>query len=713
MTSELSRRSFVIITAGAGAGLMLGIRIGSARSVIDASPVPPEWTPNAWLRIDDAGVVTIFAPKAEMGQGVFTALPMIVAEELDADWSKVRIEQSPARNPYDTATGGSDSVRSSWMPLRQAGATARAMLIAAAAVEWDVASTDCSTEPGAVVHAPTRRRLTYGALASKAAKLPVPDVSTLRLKSPDAFRLVGKSMPRRDAKAKTDGSAIFGIDVKVPGMLVASVARCPVYDGRLAHLDDKKARAVPGVRGVIPLDAMRDVALPARVAVVADSTWAAIKGRRALVVEWAGGANGEFSSAEMFAAAHAALSTDGDVMQQVGDVKTAKAGAARVVEQVYEVPFLAHATMEPMNCTARVTDSAAELWIPSQFGSAMQARVAKFLNLPVDAVTVHVTFLGGGFGRRAYADFVIDAVQIAKAAGAPVKVVWSREEDIQHDLYRPASVQRLRAALDASGRPVSWENRIAGPSNEGFWHPASQHKGQADAPETIPYDIQNRLADFVYVPAPVPVGAWRAVRHTQNVFCIESFIDELAHEAGTDPIAFRLSLLGGNARAHQVLTTVRDNSGWGKPLPKGRGRGVAFMDYAGTYVAHVAEVAVAADGTIRVDRVTCAFDCGQMINPDTVRAQIESSVIWAMSAALWGEITVLHGRTVQSNFNDYRVARMSDTPVIDVHLISNHETPTGVGEPSVPGVAPAIANAVWAATARRLRRLPLNGERQA
>lgn len=707
MTNCLSRRGFVTLVAGAGAGLVLGVRIDSAYASDDARPEAADWVPNAFLRIDDAGTVTIITPKAEMGQGVFTAIPMLVAEELDADWAAVRIEQSPARAPYETATGGSDSVRSSWLPLRQAGAAARAMLIAAAAAEWQVAAAECSTEPGVVIHAATQRRLTYGALASRAATASLPDVASLPLKTPEAFRLIGKPTVRRDLAAKGDGSAVFGVDVKVPGMLVASVARCPVYDGTLAHADDTKARAVTGVRQVVTLDAVRQAGLPARVAVVADSTWAAMKGRRALVLEWNGGPQAEFSSRALFAAARAALQGDGDVTQNVGDVAAAKARAAQTIEATYEMPFLAHATMEPMNCTAHVTDSSAELWIPTQFGDAMQKRVATFLNFPVDAVTVHVTFLGGGFGRRAYGDFVIDAVQISKAVRAPVKVVWSREEDVQHDLYRPASVQRLRAALDEQGHPLTWENRVAGPATAGYWTPGSDHPGRNDAPEAIPYAIPNRIADFVYVPAPVPLGAWRSVRHSQNIFSVESFVDELAFAAHADPIAYRLALLEGNARAQHVLETVRERSGWSQALPKGRGRGLAFMNYGGTLVAHVAEVTVGRGGSVRVDRVTCALDCGQMVNPDTVRAQVESGVIWGLSATLWGEITVEHGRTVQSNFHDYRVARMRDVPIIDVHLVENHEMPSGVGEPPVPGVAPAIANAVFAASGRRIRRLPL------
>jgi isoquinoline 1-oxidoreductase subunit beta len=709
VSAPISRRSFVGISAGAGAGLLLGIRLDSSRAFA-SPPAPAEWTPNAWLRVSESGIVTIIAHKAEMGQGVFTALPMMVAEELDAKWDDVRVEQSPARAPYETATGGSDSVRSTWLPLRQAGAAARSMLIAAAAAEWQVAAAECTTEPGVVVHAPSKRRTTYGSVASKAATMPVPDVATLSLKSPDAFRIIGTPVVRRDAAAKGDGSAIFGMDVKVPGMLVASVARCPVYEGTLARLDDAKARAVRGVRKIVTLEAARPYGLPARVAVVADTTWAAMKGRRALEIEWNGGSNAEFSSAAMFVTARDALAKDGDVMRTVGDVQAARSRATQTIERTYELPFLAHATMEPMNCTARVTDTSAELWVPTQFGDAMQKRVANFLKLPVDAVTVHVTFLGGGFGRRAYADFVIDAVQIAKAAGAPVKVVWSREEDVQHDLYRPASVQRLRAALDDAGRPVSWENRTAGPGTDGYWNPASQHPGRNEQPDAIRYTIPNQLTDFVYVSAPVPVGAWRAVQHTQNVFCIESFIDELARAARTDPIDYRLALLD-DPRARHVLEVVREQSGWSRPVPSGRGRGVAFMNYADTRVAHVVEVTVASGGAVRVDRFTCAFDCGQLINPDTVRAQIESAVIWGLSAALWGEITVEHGRTVQSNFNDYRVARMRDTPAIDIHLVVNHESPSGVGEPAVPGVAPAIANAVFAATGRRVRQLPLTPAR--
>jgi isoquinoline 1-oxidoreductase beta subunit len=708
MTHIVSRRSFVTVLTAAGAGLVLGVRVGNPRGGNAASRAPDAWTPNAWIRVDPTGAVTIIVAKAEMGQGVFTALPMIVAEELDADWTSVRIEQSPARAPYDCTTGGSDSVASSWTPLRQAGATARAMLIAAAAAEWNVAPDECRTEPGFVVHSATNRRASYGSLASRAAGVTMPDPTKVPLKSPDEFRIVGKPIVRRDLAAKTDGSAVFGIDVRVPGMLVASVTRCPFHGGTLEHMDDTKTRAVRGVRRIVTLDPVRNAGLPARVAVVAADTWAAMKGRQALSITWNAGSSRDLSSEALFARARTAVKSGAGstVTEKQGDVDAAASGAARVIEQTYEVPLLAHTTMEPMNCTAHVTDSSAELWVPTQFGDAAQGRVAKFLNLPVDAVTVHVTFLGGGFGRRAYHDFVIEAVQIAKAVGNPVKVVWSREEDVQHDLYRPSSVQRIRAALDANGRPITWENRAAGQSNNGYWHPESQ-AADSEHPDTILYGIPNRRTEFIYVGGAVPIGAWRSVRHSQNVFCIESFMDELAHAANADPINYRLTLLDGQPRAQAVLHSVRELSGWSKSLPKGRGRGVAFMKYAGTYVAQTAEVTVARDGALHVDRIACAFDCGQLVNPDTVRAQIESAIVWGLSAALWGEITIRGGRTVQSNFHDYRVARMADTPVIDVHLMTNREEPSGVGEPGVPCVAPAIANAVYAATKRRIRRLPL------
>jgi isoquinoline 1-oxidoreductase beta subunit len=708
MTEHISRRGFIALASTAGAGLALGIRFGTADAAdaTDDAHSSAAFAPNAWLRVEPSGRVIIVMAKSEMGQGVLTALPMIVAEELDADWNAVTIERSPATQAYPTFTGGSQSVRTMWTPLRQSGATARAMLVAAAAAQWRVPVAECTTNAGVVMHAKTSRRLGYGALAVRAASLPVPAPETVPLKAAKDFRLVGKPITRRDLPDKVKGRAIFGIDVRVPGMLVASVARCPEFGGAIGRVNDTHARAVAGVRQIVRLDALPDKGLPARVAVLADTTWAAMEGRRALEIEWTPGPDHAFDSEAMFEHARGALDIAGEIMEQVGEQKP-PADPSRVIQRDYELPFLAHATMEPMNCTAHVTSTHAEVWAPTQMGGGMQKAVAKFLSLDPSAVTVHVTLLGGGFGRRAYSDFVIDAVQIAKAAKRPVKVIWSRDEDIQHDLYRTASVQRLRAELDASGKPVSWFNRVAGPSDAGYWNPKSLHMGEMDPPEVIPYAIQNRIADFVYVPAPVPLGAWRAVVNTQNAFCVESFIDELAVATKQDPVEFRLAMLDGKPRMQNVIRLAAESAGWGKPLPQGRGRGISFFDYDGTYVAQVAEVTVAADGAIRVDRVTCAFDCGQMVNPDTIRAQIEGSVAWAVSATLYGEITVKNGRTVQSNFNDYPVIRLPEMPRVDVHLVVNEEEPSGVGEPAVPGVAPAVANAVFAATGRRVRRLPL------
>jgi len=667
-----------------------------------------EFSPSAWIRVDGNGDVTILSHKSEMGQGVWTALPMIVAEEMDADWRRVRIERAPTRPNFDTATGGSSSVSDSWDPLRRAGAVARALFISAAARQWQVPESDCRTESGAVIHTLSSRRADYGALAAVAATLPVPDAATVRLKDPAAFRLVGRDTPKRDTPLKVTGEATFGIDVKVPGMLVASVARCPTYGGRVARVNDAKARALPGVRNVFVLDPVPRYH-PGRVAVIADDTWSAMQGRRALEIEWDLGPDAGYSTDAMWSDARSAVNADDRaifVMKSGARVPLPMTGPG-VIEATYEVPFLAHACMEPMNCTAHVRADAADIWVPSQFPQQARATAARLTGLPEDKVEVHVTFLGGGFGRRAYQDFVIEAVQLSQKAGAPVKVIWTREDDIQHDLYRPAQLQRFRATLGADGLPVAWHNRVVGLSQERWWNPATTTPERRERGEHPPYNIENYLLDFVDIRGPVPMGAWRAVQNGQNGFCFESFIDECAQAARQDPVAYRLSLLTGKPRQQNVVRLAAERAGWSERLPAGRGRGVSFFDYDGTYVAQVAEVTVSQAGAVHVDRVVCAFDCGTLVNPDTVRAQVESAVIWGASAALFGEIPVREGRTQQSNFHDYRMLKLADSPRIEVHLVRNVETPTGVGEPAVPGVAPAIANAVFAATGRRVRRLPM------
>jgi isoquinoline 1-oxidoreductase beta subunit len=709
----VSRRAFVVTTAVAGTGFLLGVRIPQRRrqgdvaaEALESSGAEP-FSPNAWVRLDESGEVTILVHKSEMGQGVWTALPMIVAEEMDADWKRVRAARAPTRPEYDTATGGSSSVRESWDALRHAGAAARAMLVAAAAKRWNVPESECSTSAGEVIHTKSGRRVGYGSLARDAAGLTPPDTKSLTLKDPRTFRILGKDTRRLDTPDKISGKAVFGIDVKVPNMLVAVVARCPTFAGKVARVDDAKARAVPGVRQVITLDPVPKQH-PGRVAVLADDTWSAMQGRRALDVTWDYGDQASFSSEAMWEDARRRVNDDADatVNRQWATPDTSKTSTMHTVEATYELPFVAHACMEPMNCTASVTADKVELWLPSQFPEQARRVASQLTNVPIEKVEAHVTYLGGGFGRRAYQDFVVEAVQLSQKAGRPVKVLYTREDDIQHDLYRPAQLQRFRAQLDASGRPLTWDNRVVGPSTELWWNPKSTQPGRREAGEEPPYDVMTARNDFVPVASPVPLGAWRAVQNGQNGFCFESFVDECAHTMGVDPVAYRIARLAGKPRQQAVVRLAAEQAKWGTPLPKGRGRGVAFFDYDGTYIAEVAEVSVTKKGGVHVDRVVCAVDCGTMINPDTVRAQVESAVIWMTTAALHGEITIKDGRTVQSNFHDYPVLRMADSPVVEVHLVRNLETPTGMGEPAVPPLAAAIGNAIFAATGQRLRRLP-------
>jgi isoquinoline 1-oxidoreductase beta subunit len=693
--------------------LLLGVHVPERKRRLapesGSTPNAAPFAPNAWIRLDENGDVTILVHKSEMGQGVWTALPMIVAEEMDADWRRVRAERAPTIPTLDTATGGSSSVRESWDALRHAGAAARAMLVTAAARRWNVSESECTTSAGEVVHAKSRRRIGYGALARDAATVTPPDEKSLTLKDPRTFRIVGRDTRRLDTPAKVTGTATFGIDVKIPGMLVAVVARCPTYSGRVARVDDTKARAVAGVREVVALDPVPRQ-LPGRVAVLADDTWSAMQGRRALDIEWDFGDQAAFSTDAMWQDARRRVDDDADAKvnrQWAADSSAAHAPGLRHVEAMYEVPFVAHACMEPMNCTASVTAEKVDLWLPSQFPEQARRVASQLTKLPLDQVEAHVTFLGGGFGRRAYQDFVVEAVQLSQKVGKPVKVVWTREDDIQHDMYRPAQLQRFRASLDAAGRPMTWDNRIVGPSTEVWWNPSTTTPQRREAGEEPPYDVATTRNDFVPVAAPVPLGAWRAVQNGQNGFCFESFVDECAHAMAIDPVDYRIARLAGKPRQQAVVRLAAEKSQWGTTLPKGRGRGIAFFDYDGTYVAQVAEVTVNKHDGVHVDRVVCAFDCGTVINPDTVKAQVESAVVWATTAALHGEITIKDGRTQQSNFHDYRVLRMADAPRIEVYLIRNTEAPTGVGEPAVPPLAAAVANAVFAATGQRVRRLPI------
>ena len=645
-----------------------------------------------------------------MGQGTHTSMSMLLAEELEVTPEQVRLEHAPPddklyANPLfgEQITGASSSIRMFYEPLRRAGATARAMLIAAAAASWNVDAASCRARKGVVTHTPTGRTLSYGALAAKATTVPVPD--KIALKDPNDFTLIGTPAKRPDTPSKVNGTAQYGIDVRLPGMLIATVAASPVLGGKVAGLDDEKAKAVPGVRQIVQLDDA--------VAVVADHMWAAKQGSAALDIRWEDGPNAQVSTADVVEGLAKASETAGVTARKDGDPASALAGAAKKVEVVYESPFLAHATMEPMNCTVHVRRDGCEVWTGSQVLSRARAAAAKVTGLPLEKVVVHNHFLGGGFGRRLEVDYVTQAVRIAKQVDAPVKVVWTREEDVQHDVYRPYYYDRFAAGLDAHGKPVAWSHRIVGPSIMARFLPPGFKDGididAVDGAVQLLYDIPAIQIEYVRHEEPVlNTGFWRGVGVTHNNFVVESFIDEFAAVSKQDPVAFRRALLRKSPRALTVLELAAKEAGWGKPVPRGRGRGVALLFSSwGTYLAQVAEVEVTGSSDVRVRRIVCAVDCGQVVNPDIVKAQIESGVVYGISGALWGEVTLNNGRVEQSNFSNYRVLRMNETPPIDVRLVRNSEAPGGIGEPGTAVTAAALANAVYAATGKRLRKLPL------
>jgi isoquinoline 1-oxidoreductase beta subunit len=719
-----SRRAFLGRTAAGGVALVIGFHLDAdllaqAKEKKTANPF------DAWVHVGKDESVTLVLAKSEMGQGIMTSLPMILAEELDVDWAKVKVEQAPT-NPavYDHGTGGSSSVRTSWLPLRQAGAAARQMLVQAAAAHWQVNPNACRTELGHVMTGPRQKRLSYGELVEAAAKLPVPAFKDVPLRNHDDFRLVGTSLPRVDVPPKVDGSARFGLDVRVPGMLFAVVARCPTYGGRPARFDATRAKAVKGVTHVLEIPAVGPGAFTAGgVAVVGTSTWAAIRGREALGVEWDHGPNRDESSDALRNRMQALLGRPGKVVRADGDAEAALGRATRRIEGTYELPFQAHATMEPMNATVHVRPDGAEAWVPSQGPQWAQDEIAKIGGVPAEHVVVHTTFLGGGFGRRYHADFVVEAAQISKAVGAPVQVVWTREDDIQHDFYRPAAMHRFAAGLDEHGTPVAWSDRMTSTSIDAFWTPADRAKPESSeiaGAVNLPYAIPNVRMEYAPAPTPVPVMWWRSVEYSINGFAVESFVDELAAAAKVDPLAFRRRLLARprtvvippdeseleTARLLGVLELAADKAGWSRPVPAGRGRGIACLFSFDTYVAEVAEVSVE-KGAVRVHRVVVAVDCGRAVNPDEVRSQMEGCVVYGLSAALKGEITIGEGRCLQSNFDDFEVLRLPEMPVVEVHIVPSAEAPTGTGEPGLPPLAAAVANAIFAATGKRIRRLPI------
>lgn len=711
--SKISRRQFLKKSALAGGGLLLACRLpfGSrdAQAAAEAA-----FAPNAFLRVGSDDSVTIIVNKSEMGQGVYTALPMLLAEELCCDWKRVTFQAAPVADAYNHAsfgpimvTGGSSSVRSEWDRLSLAGAAAREMLIAAAAEQWHVVPCLCRAENG-IVHGPGGKQLTFGKLAKRAAKMPLPKEPTLKS---GPKKLLGKPLKRLDSPAKINGTALFGIDVHQPGMLTAVIARPPVFGGRVKSLDAAKAKALSGVRDV--------VTIREGVAVVADGFWPALKGRDLLEIVWDEGEGARISTAAMHEEYARLATTPGLMARKDGDAPGVLDKAKQRLDAEYELPYLAHATMEPLNCFVDLKSDSCLIRTGSQFQTMDRNAAAAVAGLKPEQVTLETTFLGGGFGRRACtgSDFVIEAVQVAKAIGRPVKVIRTREDDMRAGYYRPMWLNKVSACLDEQGLPLAWHHRIVGQSiiagtpfervmiENGIDHTSVE--GAADTPYAIP----NLQVELHSPKNAVPVLWWRSVGHSHTAFVMESFLDELAHKAGQDPYQYRRALLVKHPRTLKVLETAASKGDWGKPLPKGWGRGIAVHESFGSFIAQVAELSLDDQGNVKVRRVVCAVDCGRIVNPDTIKAQMESGITFGLSAALHGAITLKNGRVEQGNFDSYPLVRMAAMPRVEVYIVASNEPPGGVGEPGVPPIAPAVANALFAACGARLRSLPLTTEK--
>lgn len=714
---ELDRRSFLRATLVAGGALVIGFNVpirsrAEERLGKVAEQPAADFQPNAFFRISKDGKVTVVVGQVEMGQGVLTSLPMIVADELEVDWANVTYESAPADKAFINpamgmqGTGGSSSVKGFFKPLRKSAAAAREMFILAAAQSWNVDAASLKAQSGSVIHAPSNRRVAYGDLLDAVAKITPP--AEPKLKDPKDFRYIGKPVKRLDSPVKTNGKAVYGMDVRVPGMLYSTILRSPVIGGKVKSVDDTAAKAVKGVTAVVPLGY--------GVAVVATNYSAARKGRSALNVVWDEGPMAKVSTESIYQMFAAAADKDkGLVAKKTGDVAAGKPTAAKTVEAVYWAPYLAHATMEPMNFTVDVRPDGVEVWGGIQAQMAVQQTVAKAAGTTPDKVKVNTTLLGGGFGRRFEMDYVVDGTLVSKAVGKPVKVIWTREDDMQNDFYRPATYNKLSAGVDAGGKPVYWHHRVVndaimarvGPAF-GFTLKDDQLDNTSfEGAHDLPYDIPNFQCDWVRKDTGVPVGFWRSVGSSHTAFSTECFMDELAEMAGKDPVAYRLSLLDKHPRHAGVLKLAAEKAGWSAKPAAGIGRGVAVHESFGTYVAQVAEVSVDKAGKVKVHRVVCAIDCGQVVNPDTVAAQMESSIAYGLSAALYGEITIKDGKVLQKNFTDHKVLRMNEMPKVEVYIVPSTADHGGVGEPGTPPIAPAVVNAIYGATGKRIRSLPI------
>ena len=704
---KTTRRDFLKISAAAGGGLLINFSLAGAMTIDAQTGSAADFEFNAWLRISSDDVITIQVASAEMGQGIMTGISMLIAEELDADWNTIKAEFAPASKDYYNplmkrqATGGSTAIRGFWEVAREAGAVAREMLLEAAAQELNVLANSCRIENGTIFHDASQRSLRYGDIAELAASQPVP--TSVFLKEPEEFVILGKPMPRLDTPLKVDGSAVFGIDVQLPGLLSATVARCPVIGGQVRSYDASKAESMKGVIKVVQISA--------GIAVIADHFWAANEGRQALVIEWDNGPNTELDSKAIYRTLSSALDKGSDIaVRQDGDIKAGLKAASKTLQAVYTVPYQAHVCMEPMNATADVRTDGCDIYVGTQAQTATQQTAMKLTGLPEEKVKVHTVYLGGGFGRRGEQDFIIDAVECSIAAGKPVKVIWTREDDVMHDQYRPATYNQLQGGIDGEGNITAWEHRIAGPSILARRFPQAAKKGldgtSTEGASNIPYSFDHALVSYAMVNPAVPVGFWRSVGSSQNAFITECFFDELAAQAGRDPLASRLQMLAEHPRHATVLQLAADKAGWNRTAPAGRARGIAVAEAFGTWAAQVAEVSIK-QGRVHVHRITCAVDCGMIVNPDTIRAQMEGAIVYGLTACLKGEITIAGGQVEQDNFDSYPLLSIDECPEIYVHIVESTQPPGGIGEPGVPPVAPAVANAVFALTGKPVRSLPI------
>ena len=703
MSQQFSRREFIKISSTASAGLAIGVALPYKERLVAAGMVKQIFEPNVWINIHPNNTITIKAAKSDMGQHIRTSLPMIVAEELEADWDLVKVSQADTHpDKYGSqSTGGSGSIRRSFKRLRLAGATARDMLIQAAAETWNVPFNECKAEKGKVFHKRSNKSITFGELAEAASKISPP--SDPPLKNPKDFKLIGRSLPGLDTGARVNGSAKFGMDIQVPNMFYATILRCPTFGGKVRSFDAKQAKKVNGVTDVFEIDE--------GVVVVGKHTWAAVKGQRALTVEWDHGDFVGWDSHKIKNMMEKKGKKEGTLARQEGDLTSVD--KSRLIKAQYEVPFTHHATMEPMNCVAYVKKNSCEIWAPTQAPQEVQSTAADFLDIPIKDVTVNVTLLGGGFGRRFWTDFVSDALQVSQKIKKPVKLVWTREEDIAHDFFRPTSIHKLEGSVNGD-KAESWNHRVIAPSISGQIAPERFKDGRLDrsavnGASNLPYAFPNLRVDYVMSNTQVPVGWWRSVYNSQNAFANEGFLDELAYVAGKDPYKFRMELLKKSHRHSGVLKLAAEKAKWGKKLGKGKGMGIAVHESFGSWAAMVAEVTVNS-GDLYINKITSAIDCGLIVHPDGVKAQMESAIVYGLTSTLKGEITIEKGAVAQSNFHDFELLRIDEMPLIEVHLVKSEEPPGGAGEPGLPPVAPAVTNAIFSAIGNRIRRLPIKKE---